>query len=542
MPPHPVRNIPLSPHSSKSFVAAKLTSYLHVLWPTDGIPKIIQSSIDASTAQADVGGIGNIFLPVRQKWNSHQESDKEACAVLAAVTESITEHHTKESPTAYWAALMSTLELTIAAATPEPRAVAAVLYLLTLVFPHVPPAVTRKHFANASTMLMRTLGGFAADGSQALIKSCLTCLASLLVAQEEAVWQASDTVQVYHGLLAFTVDTRPKVRKGAQVAVSMMMNTAAKGNGGHPVVAATAKFCLTRLKSEQTALHTLNLLVGVFPMFDAAAGKSVCQSLLKFLGRGQPHITETCMLILKAAFEAPNSNLPSKLLDQIIESLMQYKPALTDVQSQIMWNTVMVAAHKSLGRRNIEACIVTLPRFCEALVGCYASDKAQVADNATEALAIIITDCIKVFVDGAPEELVAAHLPLANVCTALGTALKFRFQKYYPRILRMLSGCYAALGKASHPLMDGVTTSIIQMRSTNTVECQGDVEVAIGAALQAMGPAALLEIFPLDLMSPAPKEEFTTAWLLPIMKASIKNSEVSSSLPPPCPARRYRSL
>ena len=67
---------------------------------TEGIPKVIPSSIGASTVQADVGGIGNIFLAVRQKWNSHQESDKEACAVLAAVTESITEHHTKESPTA----------------------------------------------------------------------------------------------------------------------------------------------------------------------------------------------------------------------------------------------------------------------------------------------------------------------------------------------------------------------------------------------------------------------------------------------------------
>lgn len=50
------------------------------------------------------------FASVRQKWNSQLESDKEVCAVLAAVTESIAEQGGEETPTAYWGTLMTTLE------------------------------------------------------------------------------------------------------------------------------------------------------------------------------------------------------------------------------------------------------------------------------------------------------------------------------------------------------------------------------------------------------------------------------------------------
>ena len=118
--------------------------------------------------------------------------------MLAAVTESIKETKAKETPTAYWAALMSTLEV-----AQDEKAAAAVLYLLLLVFPHVPTAVTRKQFSKASTVLLNVITKFSQGQSQALIKSSLGCLAWLLSAQEIAVWQASNTIQLYRPLLAF---------------------------------------------------------------------------------------------------------------------------------------------------------------------------------------------------------------------------------------------------------------------------------------------------------------------------------------------------
>lgn len=76
---------------------------------------------------------------MRQKWNSHLESDREVCAVLAAVTESIAEsvgdNDSQPSPTAYWAALMTTLEC--AGVETDDKAITAVIYLLSMVSPYV---------------------------------------------------------------------------------------------------------------------------------------------------------------------------------------------------------------------------------------------------------------------------------------------------------------------------------------------------------------------------------------------------------------------
>jgi hypothetical protein len=59
----------------------------------------------------DVPGDGvDPFASVRQKWNSQLETDKEVCAVLAAVTESIREQGGEETSTAFWGVLMTTLE------------------------------------------------------------------------------------------------------------------------------------------------------------------------------------------------------------------------------------------------------------------------------------------------------------------------------------------------------------------------------------------------------------------------------------------------
>ncbi len=56
------------------------------------------------------------------------------CAVYAAVTESIRSTGMEATPTAYWAALMSTLELS-SSKVEEAQAVAAITYLIRLVSP-----------------------------------------------------------------------------------------------------------------------------------------------------------------------------------------------------------------------------------------------------------------------------------------------------------------------------------------------------------------------------------------------------------------------
>lgn len=112
-----------------------------------------------------------------------------------SITESVEDTDTQPSPTAYWAALMTTLEC--AGVDTDDKAIAAVIYLLSLVSPCVPTAVLQRQCAAASALFLRVLTAHAKDGSQALLKAALTCLGRLAAAQDAAGWAGADATKAY---------------------------------------------------------------------------------------------------------------------------------------------------------------------------------------------------------------------------------------------------------------------------------------------------------------------------------------------------------
>eukprot|EP00040_Diaphanoeca_grandis_P026390 m.147691 g.147691 ORF g.147691 m.147691 type:complete len:1300 (-) comp30554_c0_seq1:33-3932(-) len=493
----------------------------------NGLEDVIAKMVPAVTGNTTLESNGeDIFAPVRQKWNSLQESDKEACAVLAAITESIKEKGAKESPTAYWAALMSTLEVASANGAEDEKAASAVLYLLLLVFPHVPVGVCRKQFSQASQVIVGVITKFAMEGSQSLIKSSLGCLASLLSAQELAVWQASSTSQVFRPLLAFAVDTRPKVRKAAQSSIESLVKSLAQQSSTHPVIKDTAAFCISRLKKEEVAMYVLNLLVSVFPTFDAEAGQEISVRLFQFLGKGERHMKDKCAEIFQAAFSATDVNLSTKLLDQVTEELFQHEPQSTDVVAKKSWNDLMVAAHKSLAKRDVTKSMRSVIRLCQALILSYETDTTALVEHATQTLLVVIGDIVKPFVESKESEMKSGQAILSQLFAAFETALRYRYQKNYTEILKVISALFGAVGAKTYPHGSPMTKSILQMRSTKDIDCDLSIESTIGAAVKAMGPAQFLQISPLDLISAAPKDDFSTAWILPLLKSSISHTKL----------------
>ncbi|XP_075773882.1 RRP12-like protein [Pelodiscus sinensis] len=149
------------------------------------------------------------FSKVQRFWASNSASHKEICAVLAAVTEVIRAQGGTESETEYFAALMTTLE-----AVESPESLAAVAYLLNLVLKRVPGPVLIKKFSDVSKVFMGIMASQAGSGPSSALRWVLSCLATLLRKQDLAAWSCPLTMQVYHGLLSFTVHAKPKVSPG----------------------------------------------------------------------------------------------------------------------------------------------------------------------------------------------------------------------------------------------------------------------------------------------------------------------------------------
>ncbi|XP_073485075.1 RRP12-like protein [Aquarana catesbeiana] len=188
------------------------------------------------------------FNKVQRFWESNSAAHKEICAVLAAVTEVIRSQGGKETETEYFAALMTTLE-----AVESAESLSAVAYLLNLVLKRVPGPVLIKKFSDTSKAFMDIMSSQATSGSTSALRWIVSCLSVLLRKQDLSAWSYPSTLQVYHGLLSFTVHAKPKVRKAAQLGVCSILKGSEfmftdSASALHPAAQSTAKFCVQEIE------------------------------------------------------------------------------------------------------------------------------------------------------------------------------------------------------------------------------------------------------------------------------------------------------
>ena len=151
----------------------------------------------------------------------------QTAVVLSSIEDTLREQKTKNTPTAYFAALLALLRQLTASAQADPNndLVVSTVYLLDLVTSHVPPALLRAQFSKIVTVLTPILSH--EEITPPLIRSSLGCLESLLLAQDTSAWQLSQAQggprQAVGTLLTLAVDSRPKVRRRASEALTNIL-------------------------------------------------------------------------------------------------------------------------------------------------------------------------------------------------------------------------------------------------------------------------------------------------------------------------------
>ena len=143
----------------------------------------------------------------------------QTASVLEGVESAFKERNTEPTPTAYFAALLSLLD--------NKTLVHPVVYLLDIITPFAPEPLLRAKFTQILTLLAPVLGQPDADAP--LIRASVGCLENLLLAQDAAAWEMTAAVigprRAVGGLLSFSLDPRPKVRKRAQEALRNVLKS-----------------------------------------------------------------------------------------------------------------------------------------------------------------------------------------------------------------------------------------------------------------------------------------------------------------------------
>lgn len=237
-------------------------------------------------------GLEQSLSKIRPHTSSSLPHQKAPATLLHALEATFREQNTEPSPTAYFAALLTTLDgVSQAAPTSGPSlgdgdVLPAVLYLLALIAPHVPPPVIRSHL---DTVLSLTAPLFPALTAHAPpLRSQLSLYGAIIHALERPQLESQGLRQSFNFILRLCLDPRPKVRKKAAEVVRDVLSAPPPPLLRHPYAEKVAEWVVS-------ALGEVN--AGGVPKFKGkkadTEGSDIAIHLLAFIRPSLPYLPPT---------------------------------------------------------------------------------------------------------------------------------------------------------------------------------------------------------------------------------------------------------
>ena len=398
------------------------------------------------------------------------------------------------------------------------------LYLLSVVMPHVPSAILRSQFAPSAALFIAALGVKEIRESAPSVRATLTSVGALLRAQEPSAesWARPTMLQLFNGVLTLALDARPKVRKAAHsVLVNLLRDHKSAGSTGLAglvtrhcvdVLAKCASGNSSRAAQEadaKRAQQLLALLRSCLPLLPPKKVAKLCTALLRLCQGGKPQSAILAYRFLTELAKRAQSPLNAEFLKSFVGLLMESAPDVADYVAAAEFPYAIAACLKRLhmleagaaddsddedasgmgggSRRSgllAPATSAVLPGAVLHLVGFLESDRPAVFRAASTSLATILYYCIDRSIVREGMQAAAAaggaasrSLPIASrICAALESVLAFRCQLAWRFAIPVLSVAFSSMGVASHVLLRPLVVKLVEARAPV------DRAAAIGAA------------------------------------------------------------
>ncbi|XP_058117095.1 RRP12-like protein [Anopheles ziemanni] len=493
------------------------------------------------------------FKKLLNNFRADSQLQKDMLAILAALTEVIKENGGGQSSTEYFLALMETIE-----ATKETNDVVAAVSLLTMGIKSVPEAVLRRKFSDTAQILLALLERYTETDNQVMTRNLIGCLSVLLRAQEYGQWKVSSTLKFFDAILAFTIHTKPKLRKAAQHAVvaiiygSCFMLPAkekdAEGEGEenveksatdqqknplvkhHPAGGRVARFCVGQFKPENVAnnqtviLHVLGLLHNALPGFSRDDIKLVAENLLSIMTATNVLIRTNCFQTFHSLFSSKTENLSPVLAGKLIAALYDYRPDRSDSRQIIAWLTVLKEGHIFLAKYDLAMCSFALPKFVRVCAqDFWSSDRLEVVSAASNALKDILYECVQ---PCCTDEAIEAHrIPLEKVLKCIIDVLcSAPFGHASTHVLIILAIAFDIAGRHFGETLAPALTTLgtrYDPHSSNRVQ----IEHAVLQAIGSIDTELVLKCIP--LATEDGKIDLDRTWMLPLLREGLQGSSLA---------------
>jgi ribosomal RNA-processing protein 12 len=208
------------------------------------------------------------------------------------------------------------------------------------------------------------------------------------------------------------------------------------------------------------------------------------------------------------------------------------KPERTDSQLLPSWLAIVAAGYNTYAELDADDCLKRIPDLIRHIFPFLQAESQSTREAVGSALVALAENCMST--DTSPEIQDEAFQTIAELAMQ---GLTTRYQLAWREVFRFVGAIFLALRQAADPLFLDTVKIIEAMRARDGFEGKSEAEAVIGAAVTGVGPAAVLKVIPFNLE----KQGFSRlangadnspgnpgrAWLLPILKSHIKNTELS---------------
>ncbi|XP_020805673.1 RRP12-like protein [Drosophila serrata] len=490
------------------------------------------------------------FKKLLTGFRASSDLHKEMLAILSALTEIIREKGGGETSTEYFLLLMEQIE-----AAQEERDIIAGVSLLSMGIKSVPAPVLRRRFGQTAATLQALLQRFIETSNQSVMRYIVGCLSVLLRAQEYATWTYSSTFQYFDALLAFSIHSKPKIRKAAQHAVvsiihgSCFMLPPVKANADeedlsekkdqeqpkvkhHPASSRVTKFCLAQFKPEvlanaqTTVLYTLALLKDTLSGFRTEDIRNVCEHLLSIMTAANVLVRTNCFQVLHALFLTRSPNLNASLCAKLLAAIHEYRPDRSDVRQMLAWITVLKEGHLHLAALQLDLCMQALPRLVDVCTtDLWLSDRTELVVGVSNCIKELLQDCVATACSSTDPEAVQRNRPnVARIIESMHKVLNAPFGEISKYVILIFSIVFEACGKQFGKELTPSLLTIAKRYDTQSSN-RLQIEHTLISAIKALGPELVLTAIPLaDPKSGGMQMERT--WLLPLLREGANGASL----------------
>ncbi|KAH1509994.1 hypothetical protein KXX29_005037 [Aspergillus fumigatus] len=481
------------------------------------------------------------------------QNQHHTAVVLSAVEDTLRDQKADFSATAYFAALLALLAQSVSATQGivNKDLATSVVYLLDITTEYVPAPILRSKFSQILTSLAPALSLPEVDAP--LLRPSIGCLESLLIAQDAASWNLPHTQigprRAIAGLLSLAVDHRPKVRKRAQEAlIKVLKNPPPSPSLDHPAadmcaetglrtlgdsIAAAAKHkrgrhdANSRENHDPLVIHSLQLVKTIATASGGWPSKKIeplCELLMNASRSSNEFITMGAFEVFEVIFSSMADEFSSSKLPRLLDAISELKPAQNDSQLLPPWIAVLSRGYDVSAQISPEDTFEKLPALFNMISGYLASPSMNIRVSASECLISFLANCIPKNVILEPS--VYDEKTLEKLAKAAKDLLSVKYQAAWAEVFKVCSAMFDSFKWRSSPFLDDIVKIIGDLRSNESFHGKKQADEVLGSAVEAMGPAAVLEILPLNIIQQKNGQP-GRVWFLPILRDSVTNTNLA---------------